>query len=207
MKYQIIPSIIARSQKELEERIDKVKRYANLIQLDVMDGELVPHTSFEFNFKLPKNNYEAHLMLESPKGWLMKHKSSINSVIIHYESEAHIHEFIKLAKKHKKKVGIALNPDTDAEAIKQYLKYIDKILVMTVYPGKYGSRFQSSELNKINFLRGLAPRLDIEVDGGIDNRTIKLCKQAGANQFVVGSYLQNARNVKSAMKELKAAIK
>lgn len=207
MKYLIIPSIIATSQKELDKRLSKIIP-RTLVQLDVMDGLFVPHASMEFEFKLPaKYTYEAHLMVQNPEAWFVHNRHAISSVIIHYESRVHMHNMIKLAKKYKKKIGIALNPDSEAEDVRQYLKHINKVLIMTVHPGKYGSSFIPSMLHKINFLRGLAPNMDIEVDGGITPSTLAACKEAGANQFVVGSYLQNAHNYKKALFALQKATK
>lgn len=208
MKYQIIPSIIAHSQQELEERISKLKKHSKYIHLDIMDGDFVPHTSIEFDFKIPKAiKAEAHLMIEHPKPWLIHNHKKVSCVVAHYKSETHMHDFIKLAKKYKLKVGVAINPEVPAEAITQYIKLIDKILIMTVHPGNYGSPFLPETLNKIKYLRELDPKLNIEVDGGITPNTLKLCKEAGANQFIVGSYLQKSKNINRAWKELNNLIK
>lgn len=209
MRYTIIPSIIAHSQAELDKRLKKISAIRpEVVQLDVMDGAFVRQTSLEFDFKLAKGRkYEAHLMLSNPLSWFMHNHSKISSVIFHYESDMHIHDFIKLARKYRKKVGIAINPSSDIEDIVQYLHLIDKVLIMTVYPGKYGSKFIPEVIGKIGHVRNLNDKIDIQVDGGINERKLLLCKQAGANEFVVGSYLQNAKNVKSAWAELKKALK
>jgi len=203
MEHQIIPSIIANSQRELEERIRKLGKHSNFIQLDVMDGEFVTQTSLEFDFKLPKGvKAEAHLMVNDPRGWFAKHHTQVTSVIIHYESDVRVHEFIRIARKYRKKIGIGINPSTPSEDIAQYTKLVDKILVMTVKPGKYGASFISEALGKIKYLRGLNPMIDIEVDGGINPETLVLCERAGANQFVVGSYLQKSKDINKAWREL-----
>lgn len=209
MNYVIIPSIIASSQVELDTRLKKILPLRpKLVQIDVMDGQFVPHTSLEFNLKLPRNRkIEAHLMMNNPKTWFLKHKKQVDSVIVPYESKIHIHDFIAQAKKNRKKIGIAINPETNAEDIIQYLKHINKVLVMTVHPGSYGSPFLPITLDKIKHLRGLAPKMDIEVDGGINPETLAKCKTAGANQFVVGSHLQNAKDVIPVWKELESKIK
>ena len=177
------------------------------MHLDVMDGTFVKRTSLGFPFIVPKSYAcEAHLMVRNPKGWLVKNHTQIDSFIVHYESETHLHECIKLAKHYKKKIGVALNPETDDEDSTQYLKLIDKVLIMTVHPGKYGSPFLPEMLEKIQHIRKLAPKLDIEVDGGVTPETLKLCKRVGANQFVVGSYLQNASDIKVAWNKLKNSL-
>lgn len=206
MKYELIPSVIAKNQTEYAKRFSKIDSLAKTIQLDVMDGLFVPSSSLQFPLQLKKKRYEAHLMLEHPDSWVLEHASNVDTVIVHYESSAHLHEIIKLLRKKKVSVGIALKPDTDAEAIMQYRKLIDLILVMTVQPGAYGGKFLNSELNKIAFLRKKLPKIDIEADGGITPATLKLCKAAGANRFVVGSYLQKAKSVKIAWKQLQQAL-
>lgn len=209
MKYTLIPSIIAQSQVELDKRLTKIQSCKpSLIQLDIMDGSLVPHTSLEFDFFFPKRvKAEAHLMIRNPHAWMLKHNASFSSLLVHYESKAHLHDMIKSAHVLKKKIGIALNPETDSEAITQYLTHIDKVLIMTVHPGKYGAPFLPSMLKKIKNMREHAPRLDIEVDGGLTPATLAQCKLAGANQFVVGSFLQGARDIKKAWATLQKVIK
>ncbi len=211
MSFRIVPSIIAHNQAELDKRVAKIKSFSKSIQLDVMDGEFVKQTSFEFDFKLPKGmKCEVHLMLVKPEGWYLKHKRSIKSVIVHYESNVRLHDFIEMVKRDKKKIGIAINPGTPAEAILQYLKLIDKVLIMTVEPGAYGSKFLSSVLPKITHIRGLKAlnhKLDIAVDGGMTPENIERCRMAGANEFIVGSYLQNSKDVKASWKALQNEMK
>lgn len=217
MEISLIPSLISQTQKEARDRMEKLLPYSSVFQLDVMDGTFVPHTSlFPKLPKLPRtgrNNramknitYEAHLMVANPLPWLVQNKAQIQGCVIHYESKAHIHDIIKWAQKEKKYLGIALNPETEAEALMQYLKLIDKVLVMTVHPGKYGATFLPEVVPKIKSLRKKAPGLDIEIDGAMNPRTITVCKKAGANQFVIGSFLQKTKNVAHAWKELEKAI-
>lgn len=204
MKELIIPSIIARSQQELDERLKKVRLVKpKMIQFDVMDGVFVPHTSFEFDFKVSTGKYEAHLMIKNPQIWLSKYSSDFVSLVFHYESRIHLHQAIESAKSLGKQVGIAISPETPVDSVIQYLSHIDKVLIMTVNPGKYGSPFIHSTLDKIKYLRKIAPNLDIQVDGSINPTTIKLCREAGANQFVVGSFFQNSTNIKEDWKKLK----
>ena len=194
---KIIPSLIAKTQKELDKRFEKVKSISNLFQIDVMDRKFVKNNSFQFNFKLPKNKkYEAHLMVKNPLNWIKKNSKKVNTIIIHYESEDKILNTINLIKKKNKKVGLAINPKTKLSSILEYLPLVDLVLIMTVDPGKYGSKFLPNTLKKVKELRKLHPILAIEVDGGINSKTIKQAKKAGANLFVVGSYLQKSNDVK-----------
>lgn len=205
MKTLIIPAIIATSQEELNKRINKVKDYLLLLQLDIMDGKFVPTHSIDFDFKLPKTNcsYEAHLMVNNPEKWIKKHWKIADIILVHIESCKEPEKIMKLVKTKGKKIGFVLNPETTIEKIKPYLNKIDQVLVMTVDPGYYGSPFLPETLDKVRELRKLKPNLDIEVDGGIDSNTIEQAYKAGANLFVSGSYLQKSEDVKKAIEDLK----
>jgi len=101
-----------------------------------------------------------------------------------------------------KKIGLALNPETGLAALEAYLDDLDQVLIMTVNPGYYGSKFLPEMLDKVRALRKLEPHINIEVDGGMDLVTIKQANSAGANKFVCGSYLQNAENVKEVYEKI-----
>lgn len=206
MKKEIIPSIIANSRQELKQRINKVRNIAKLIHLDIMDGKFVQNNSLNFNFKLPKAKYEAHIMLYNPKTWINKNAENFDTIIFHLETTKNPEEIIKLIKNKGKKAGIALNPETSIDKVKEYIKDIDKMLILTVHPGRYGSAFLPETLKKIEELRKLYPKLNIEVDGGINPNTIKKVQSSGANLFVVGSYLQNAINPKKVLNNLKKQL-
>jgi len=201
---KIIPSIIARSQQELDSRLKKIiSLKPEFIQLDVMDGSFVNTFSLDFDFKVPdKLKFEAHLMVRNPEPWFAHAHSKVHSVLVHYESQAHLQEFIAHAKGYKRKIGIAINPETDVENIVPYLHWIDKVLVMTVHPGKYGSSFLPETIDKIRELKKDKHTFKIQVDGGMNPKNIAACAEAGATEFVVGSYIQNAKDPKRAYHEL-----
>lgn len=205
MKVEIVPAVIAKSQKELEEKIDLVKDFASRIQLDIMDGIFVANESLNFDFKLPEINceFEAHLMLESPDNWVNKNWQKVDTILIPIESCAKPKEFIKFFKGKEKKIGFALNPETPLDAIKDYLDKVNQILIMTVNPGFYGIKFIPETLEKVRQLRKLKPELDIEVDGGINPQTIKMAFRAGANLLVSGSHIFNSKSPKEAINILK----
>lgn len=214
MKMKIIPSVIAKSQEELEERINKVKSFVDCIQLDIMDGVFVPNESLNFDFKLPKTDceLEAHLMVDNPDNWVQRNWQKVDTVIIPIESCKKPKEFIKFFKGpstplgvNKKKIGFALNPETPLEAVEDYLDKINQVLIMTVNPGFYGAKFTPETLEKVRQLRKLKPNLDIEVDGGINAETIKMAFGAGASLLVSGSYIFNSENPKEAIKKLLSA--
>lgn len=208
---QIIPSLIAKSQKELDLRFRKIKNYSKIFHLDVMDEKFVKNKSLMFDFNLPGGKkYIAHLMVSNPLGWIKKNWKKVDLIIFHIESlksKAKVKEIIKLIKSKKKKVGIAINPKTSVKKIIPYLNSVDIVLIMTVNPGRYGSKFLPNTLKKVKELRKLKPKSDIRLDGGINLKTINLASKSGASSFVVGSYFQKSKDVKNAIKMLKDKIK
>jgi len=207
MKKTVIPALIARNQKELDKRFDNVKKHFKTFQLDIMDGKFVKNKSLMFNFKLLKRKkYEAHLMVNSPEPWIRKNWKKVDTIIFHIESTKNPSDVIKLIKSKRKKVGIALNPRSSVKKLVPCLNSINMVLVMTVNPGKYGSKFLPITLKKVKEIRKLKPKLNIEVDGGISDNTILRVSKAGANSFVSGSYLQKSEDVKKAKKVLMEKI-
>jgi ribulose-phosphate 3-epimerase len=183
MKKVIIPAVIAKTQKELDDIFSKINDSARLLQLDIMDGKFVPNNSLDFDLRLPEKKYlyEAHLMIDDPEKWVDENWERIDTVIAHFESVKNPERIIESVKTKGKKIAFALNPETDADLILSYLDSIDQVLVMTVNPGFYGSKFLPEMSDKIKRLRKLRPDLDIEVDGGIKPDTIGL---RGWSQYV-----------------------
>jgi len=203
----VVPALIAKSQDELNERLNRVKRHATLFQLDVMDGKFVPNQSLDFDFTVPKDlAFEAHLMIHDPGEWIEKHGEKVQTILPHIES-CEDPEGIIRQWRGKKKVGFVLNPETPLKAVETFLDDIDQVLVMTVNPGFYGSPFLPETLDKVRELRALRPDLSIEVDGGITPDTIRAAHEAGANIFVSGSYIVKAEDVKRAVSTLERLIR
>jgi len=210
MKYKFVPSIIAKNQNEFEERFDKVKDISKFYQLDIMDGKFVKNKSLLFDFILPTDDkllYEIHLMLEEKglKIWLNQNirKFSGNDIFIIQAETRNFEKYIRELKNEKLRVGLALNPDTSVEKIKNLIKEIDLVLIMTVNPGKYGAKLLPSTLKKVKEIRKLNHKIDIEVDGSVNEETVLDMKDAGANRFVLGSYLQDSGDVKESWKAIK----
>lgn len=208
MKKVIIPALIAKTQEELDDILSRIKDFASLLQLDIMDNKFVPNSSLDFDFKIPqeKYNFEAHLMIENPEKWVEKHWEKVDTIIAHFEAVTNPETLIESVKAKKKRMAFALNPETDLGQIKKYLPEIDQILIMTVHPGFYGSKFLPETMDKIRRLRKLKPELDIEVDGGINPDTIEQVNEAGANMFVSGSYIVKANNILERINTLKKKI-
>ena len=208
MKKKIVPAIIAKNQTELNASLSKVLDYFDLVQLDIMDNKFVPNTSLFFNFSLPKSKckYEAHLMIKDPQDWIEKNIDKVDTVLVHFESDYNPDKIIDFVKKHNKKFGFVLNPETPIEKLKEFMDDLDQVLIMTVNPGFYGSPFLPEMLEKIKKLREMKNTLDIEVDGGVTDKTIGLVNEAGANIFVSGSYIVKSDDIKGAINNLKKII-
>jgi ribulose-phosphate 3-epimerase len=201
MNIHIIPSLIAQDQKQFDKIYSKIK-VSPTIHLDVMDGEYVGNKSLWFPFQLPTHDYEAHLMTTKPEMFIGKHNSNIKTFIVHVETTSNVDALIEFVHSMRCRIFLALKPSIPVSAIRRYLKRIDGVLVMTVQPGKYGAPFMRNMIGKIRQLRNMNRNLTIEVDGSVNDKTIKLLKEAGANRFSVGSYIQKSKDVKNAINEL-----
>jgi ribulose-phosphate 3-epimerase len=195
-KIIVAPSLLAADFSKLREEIQEVESYGvEYLHLDVMDGNFVPNISFGAPVisSIRKHSnlvFDVHLMVENPGRFIKDMVDAGADVItIHAEATKHLNRTIQLIKSYGKKVGVALNPSTPLDVIKYDLKDIDMVLIMTVNPGFGGQAFIEGMLQKIRDLRSIDSNIDIQVDGGINNKTSKLVKEAGANILVAGSYL------------------
>lgn len=194
-KIIIAPSLLAADFSKLKEEITEVEKLgAEYLHLDVMDGNFVPNISFGVPVisSLRKHSnlvFDVHLMVNEPD-YLIKDFAEFSDIItIHAEATKHLNRTIQLIKSFGKKVGVALNPSTSLDVIKYDLDNIDMVLIMTVNPGFGGQKFIPEMIQKIKDLRKINKNIDIEVDGGINDKTAKLVKEAGANVLVAGSYI------------------
>lgn len=195
-KIIVAPSLLAADFSKLREEIQEVESYgAEYLHLDVMDGNFVPNISFGAPVisSIRKHSnlvFDVHLMVENPDRFIKDIVDAGADVItVHAEATKHLNRTIQLIKSYGKKVGVALNPSTPLDVIKYDLKDIDMVLIMTVNPGFGGQAFIEGMLQKIRDLRSIDSNIDIQVDGGINDKTSKLVKEAGANILVAGSYL------------------
>ncbi|WP_314011551.1 ribulose-phosphate 3-epimerase [Pseudostreptobacillus hongkongensis] len=192
----IAPSLLAADFSKLREEVEAInKTEAKWLHLDVMDGNFVPNISFGADIIKSIKPYtdlyfDAHLMVEKPE-WYIETvaKAGVDSITIHVEATNHLHRALQMIKSFGIKAGVALNPATDIEVLDNVIDLIDLVLVMTVNPGFGGQKFIDNTLQKIKRIREKYPHIDIQVDGGINNETAKLVKEAGANILVAGSYV------------------
>ena len=185
---------------DMETRAKKINNSsADFIHVAQMDGVFVPQTTI-----LPSDiknwvgsDYkplEVHLMTENPEKYFKEYQELNTSLIyVHYEIKTDINEVLNKLDELEIKKGLAINPETDINTIKPLLSKIDSVLVMSVKPGLGGQKFMNSALTKISELKKLRTYLnlnyDINVDGGINDITAKLCSEAGVNRVVSGAYI------------------
>lgn len=202
----IVPAIIAGTQDELDLMLGMVHGKAERVMLDFMDGVFVPSKSLAFDIVLPKGiDYEAHLMVHNPLDLINKLSDIVKIVQLQVESLKNIGYAVNRAKNLGFDVYLALNPDTSIKTVQSHIDTIDGVLVMTVQPGQYGSRFLPSTLDKVEELREMNADLTIEVDGGMNPDTARLAKKVGANIFASGSYIMKSGDIEAAIRSLKEA--
>ncbi len=208
MAQLIIPSLLVKSQKELDYFTKRLQNVTKRIHLDVADGKFAPNKVLQFSFKLNKSfHYNAHLMIEHPLPWIKKNFSKIDLFIPHVETLLNPLQYAQWMKKNHKKIAFAILPETKVEKIKEYIKVANYILILTVHPGFYGSKYLPQELKKISLIKKINPKVKVIVDGGMNPKTIKNAKKAGADYFISGSYTTKADNPKKAIKSLMDAMK
>ncbi len=199
---------MSKSQKELAQDFKNLKGAAKILHLDVVDGKCAKNKTFQFPFKLNKQfNYQAHLMIKNPERWIWENLKKINLFIPHFEEIKQPEKYIKWIKSKKKKIAFAIRPETKIKKLEHLLLKLNYLLILTVKPGFYGSRFLSRNLKKIKQAKKLNPKIKIIVDGGMSPRTIKQAKKAGADFFVSGSYTTKADNPGERIKSLMKAMK
>ena len=200
MKTIISPSILGGSFSNMEKTISELDQSkAEYIHFDVMDGDFVPNLTFGPQFisnlrTKTKKIFDVHLMINRVNRFLDDYiKAGSNIITFHYEINEDLNKLIDKIKQNRIKVGIALKPKTTCEEIKKYLHLVDQVIIMTVEPGFGGQTFLSDQVYKIEsiskYIRENNLNVDIEIDGGINYETGKLCVDAGANILVAGSFL------------------
>lgn len=212
-KVIVSPSILSADFANLERDINKVEKAgADWVHVDVMDGHFVPNITIGVPVvkslkKVTALPLDVHLMIENPDKYIEPFAiAGADILTFHYEAvrEADIIPIINKIKSFNIKAGISIKPKTSPDVLLPYLKLVDMVLVMTVEPGFGGQKFMDDCAKKIKFIRENAPEdLIVQVDGGINDKTGKICTDYGANSLVAGSYIYNSSDIQAAISLLK----
>ncbi|HKV89417.1 MAG TPA: ribulose-phosphate 3-epimerase [Candidatus Dormibacteraeota bacterium] len=214
VKIEIVPSILSADVGRLAEQVSEaVDAGADRIQIDVMDGHFVPNLTFgplvvEAVRRVTDLPLEAHLMVERPEQFVeMFAKAGASVIEVQVESTTSLYRTVTSIKEAGAKAGVAINPATPVDALREILPYVDLVNVMTVEPGFGGQRFIPGSPEKIRRVRALSAEIEIEVDGGIDARTAPLVVKAGATVLVAGSSVfGNKSGVAAGIKAIREAV-
>src|SRR5690625_1301306 len=214
---KIAPSILSADFSKLGKEIEDVEKGgADYIHVDVMDGHFVPNITIgplivEAIKPITKLPLDVHLMIENQDKYIPAFANAGASIItVHQEVSVHLHRTIESIKTLGVKAGVVLNPATPPILIKEILSEIDMVLVMTVNPGFGGQSFIHETLSKIEQIatwrKELGLSFEIEVDGGVNTDTAKLCTDAGADVLVAGSAIFDQTDRSKAIQEIRKSV-
>ena len=207
----LAPSLLSADFSSLENAIRQIEENGgSVIHIDVMDGQFVPEITYGQPVvrsirKLTKLPFDVHLMVQNPLKFIpMFADCGADMLTVHIEACQNVSEVLEEIRRHHLKVGLTLKPQTPPELIMPYLNQIDNILVMMVEPGFGGQKFMENQLDKIKTLAQMIAGRSVflEVDGGINPQTAKLCVGNGANVLVAGSAVFKAANPVQIIKQL-----
>jgi len=208
-KIVVAPSLLSSNFSRLGDDVKRMEQAgADMLHVDIMDGHFVPNITIgpkvvSFIRKCTKLPLDVHLMISDPKKFAPEFiKAGANIVTFHIETAPKPEALIKEIKKLGARPGIVVNPPTPISSIDKVLDLLDFVLIMSVNPGFAGQSFIDSALDKLKALRKKFDG-DIEIDGGINEKTGRLAREAGANVFVAGTYVFGSKDPKKAIASLR----
>lgn len=202
-KVKLAPSILTADFSRLGEELQAAEEGgADLIHLDVMDGRFVPNITFgpllvEAARQATDLPLDVHLMIEEPERYLEAFAAAgAHTITVHFEACRHLHRAVQQIVDLGCRAGVALNPATPIDSIREVAPFVDQVLVMSVNPGFGGQQFIQTITSKLRRMRKLLdefnPTCDLEVDGGVGTGNIRDVRRCGANVIVAGSAVFNS---------------
>ncbi len=215
--FKIAPSILAADFANLAQEIRAVEEAgADWLHIDVMDGHFVPNLTIGPPVvaslrKVTGLPLDVHLMIEKPDNYLETFvQAGADLLTVHVETCPHLHRTLQCIHKLGKKAGVALNPATPLNFLEPILEEVDLILIMSVNPGFGGQEFIPQTLKRIQtvgkWIKKYNLKVDLEVDGGINENTLSQVVKAGANVFVAGSAIFGKNDYKKIIRQLREKI-
>lgn len=201
---EIVPAILVKDKSDFSSKIAAVAPHVKRVQIDVMDGKFVPNATLapeEFTPIPPHLIVEYHLMVNEPLEYVKRIGKKGAIYEMHVESLKDVDAAISEVKRIGGRVALVVSPDTPVEKLEPYLKKIEHVLVMTVYPGFSGQSYLSKMEEKMRWLK--ARGVVVEVDGGVGIGSAKTAARAGATLLDVASAIFSKPDTKKAIEELK----
>lgn len=203
---KVTPAILEEDFSHIEQKVVQVKPFVDMIHLDIMDGEFVPHVTFRDMQKIGTLNINigVHLMVARPEFTIGKWAALDNVVriIVHEKAVTNVDEVAKQVHKKNKKFGLAISPDLSLMDIKDHVGLVDVLLIMGVDPGSSGQNILPDTVEKVIESKKMFPQIPVIVDGGVNKITIKKLRAAGVDEVVSCSYLFNSPNIQEAIQSL-----
>lgn len=212
---KIIPTVFAYNKNTFDQKLKNLS-FAKELHIDFMDGEFTEKKSVTLddmtNIKdYPNINFGIHLMANEPLEYIGKIKKlGIKTIFIHYEAfetDTELQYTIETFKEKGLKVGLAINPSTEIEDVLYYEDILDKVMLMSVFPGEEGQKFISHTYSRIEELKKQIPHLEVSIDGGIDDTNAQEVIKAGSDVLCIGSYISSSDNPKKYYDTLTKIIK
>jgi len=188
---KVVPAILTDDPSALEKMARQAETFTDFVQIDIMDGRFVPSRSITREQIVglhDKLKWEVHLMVTNPEEYVADFKQAgASKVIFHHEATTSPHKVISRSRDLKIDIGLAINQETPVSAVVPYIDQVDSILLLTVTPGFYGSKFIPEVMDKVAELRAIRSGIKIGVDGGVKENNIREIASAGVDYICVGS--------------------
>lgn len=217
MHIQLAPSILTADFGRLAEEVRAAELGgADMLHLDVMDGQFVPNITFGHALVETLRNvtslpFDLHLMVVQPERFVDIYADIVDTINVHIEVSPHINRTLDSIRKKGNRAGVCINPGTPLAAIEESLGDVDQVMVMTINPGWGGQQMIPAQLQKVRRLRAMRDArellFDIEIDGGVKRENAAECVAAGANVLVCGSSVYNREaTVAESLSALRRAV-